>query len=111
MMNPTDVTIAAAAAVSIIGAIASVIGLAYKFARNLEAAIGKDDEGHSLADRMKAMEARVARVEHQVFPNGGGSLLDKVNKVNTQVTAVAAETKIIASLLTTLVENNEGRAR
>jgi hypothetical protein len=60
---------------------------------------------------MKVMEGRVARVEHQVFPNGGGSLLDKVTKVDTKVTALAAETKIVASLLTTLIDNNEGRAR
>jgi hypothetical protein len=110
-MWSVETVLTTAAVLTAVGVIAAAVRAVYKFARTIEAAIGKDDEGHSLADRMKTMEARVARVEHQVFPNGGGSLLDKVSKVDTKVTVLSAQTEIIATLLTTLVENDGGRAR
>jgi hypothetical protein len=46
----------------------------YKIARRIDDALGVDSEGRTISDRL-------SRVEHQLFPNGGSSLTDKINRI------------------------------
>lgn len=81
-----------AAALTGLGVIGVTIRMIYKFAKRLESAIGTDSEGRSLSERL-------VRVEHQVFPNGGGSLSDQVESVHRTLIALDAKTDMIESML------------
>lgn len=81
-----------AAALTGLGVIGVTIRMVYKFAKRLESAIGTDGEGRSLSERL-------VRVEHQVFPNGGGSLSDQVESVHRTLIALDAKTDMIESML------------
>lgn len=81
-----------AATLTALGVIGVAIRLVYKFAKRLEAAIGHDKEGRSLSERL-------VRVEHQVFPNGGGSLSDQVDEIHKSLIAIETKTEMIESLL------------
>jgi hypothetical protein len=46
----------------------------YKIAKRIDSALGVDKEGRTISERLQ-------RVEHQLFPNGGTSLTDKINRI------------------------------
>lgn len=80
-------------------AFAVILGTArvlYNFIKKIEKVIGEDKEGRSITERL-------GRVEHQVFPNGGGSLSDQVDAVSKDVTEVKAKTEVIENLLYALL--------
>ena len=63
--------------VAIVGGVSLLIGFLYsmyKIAKRVEMAIGVDEEGRTLSERMH-------KVEHQLWPNGGSSLADQVSKI------------------------------
>jgi hypothetical protein len=66
----------------------------YKIAKRIDQAIGVDSKGRTLSDRM-------SRVEHQLWENGGDSLKDQVNAIQTSQVAIQAEMKIIKDILIT----------
>lgn len=73
-MSPQEVILmvaATAAALMVIGTFATRL---YKLVARIDAALGVDKEGRTVSDRL-------ARVEHQLFPNGGSSLTDKINRM------------------------------
>lgn len=74
----------------------------YKFAKKIESAIGHDSSGRSLVDR-------VSRVEHQVFPNGGGSLSDQITELNKSVITVDTRTQLMESMLIAITGKNTNR--
>jgi hypothetical protein len=71
-------------------------------------AVGVDGEGKSASDRLEAqltvISRRLERVEYQLHPNGGGSLVDKVNEVDRQLAAVSAQHQVALKLLTRLTK-------
>ena len=69
--EPLLVGAAIVTALTIIGGFVRKI---YCIARRIEDSLGKDKQGRTLADRL-------ARIEHQLFPNGGTSLVDKMNRI------------------------------
>lgn len=86
----------------VLGALATIFGTfrwIYKTANRIENNLGVDKDGRSVAERM-------ARVEHQVFPNGGGSLSDQVKEVADAVIEIKAKTDIIEQLLIKMVSPN-----
>lgn len=64
----------------------------YKIAKKIDDAIGVDSQGRSLSERLN-------RVEHQLWENGGSSLADRVNTIETHVTSATAKLDIIENLL------------
>lgn len=64
----------------------------YKIARKIDDAIGVDEKGRSISDRL-------GRVEHQLWPNGGSSLADQVHKIEASMTKTGAEVEIIKDFL------------
>jgi hypothetical protein len=45
----------------------------------------------------------MGRVEHQLWPNGGSSLADKVNELDRQSRETSGEVKVILNLLQIMV--------
>lgn len=78
------------AAVTGIGAFAMAM---YKVAKRIESAIGVDEKGRTLSERMD-------KVEYQLWENGGSSLADRVNRVDANSKESAAEVRIIKSEVT-----------
>lgn len=71
----------------------------YKVAHRIDAALGVDKQGRTVSDRL-------SRVEHQLWPNGGTSLADKLNRVEATQHSQTAELRILRDLLTKLVETD-----
>jgi hypothetical protein len=79
---------------SIIGALAVISASAYaiyKIAKRIDAALGVDEKGRSISDRL-------AKVEHQLWENGGSSLADRVNNIEHHVIKVSTEIDLIKNL-------------
>jgi len=102
MVISTEGLLATAATVTAILIIIGAAGKFYRIARKVEKAIGEDKDGRSVSERL-------GRVEHQVFPNGGGSLSDQVKEVKEAIAGVQAKTDTIEHLLNTLVQNERTR--
>lgn len=104
MTSLNEAVIMAAAFVGALSVIFGGVWAVYRVARRVEDAIGKDKHGQTIADRM-------GRVEHQLWPNGGSSLADKVAQVEKDTLAVKAEQEVILSLLHTVVEQTAKKPR
>lgn len=80
------------------------LGVGYAVARRFEKLLGKDREGRSVVDRLE-------RMEHQMYPNGGTSLADKLdyvrrdqNKMKQSVAEISGELRIIKDIVTVIVD-------
>ncbi len=77
----------------------------YTIVRRFEKLLGKDRQGRTIVERLE-------RVENQLYPNGGSSIVDKVdyirrdqNKMKQQISGVAGELKVIKDIVTVIVDN------
>lgn len=84
---------------STIASIGTLLLVGYATARKFERILGKDEKGRTIADRLD-------RVEHQLFPNGGSSLADKVNclsddqaEIKADLKAASAELNVVHNVL------------
>ena len=93
-----------AATLTALGVIGITVRMVYRFAKKLESAIGQDEEGRSLSERIN-------RVEHQVFPNGGGSLSDQVDDIYKSVVGMETKMELIESILLGGLVNNTNASR
>ena len=87
---------------AIVVAVGVIIGAGYKVykvAHRIDAALGVDKQGRTVSDRL-------SRVEHQLWPNGGTSLADKLNRVEATQHSQTAELRVVRDLLTKLVESD-----
>jgi hypothetical protein len=66
--------LALAAFIIAVGVIWKGMSSIYNVVRRMEETLGVDEQGRSISDRLN-------RVEHQLFPNGGSSLTDKINRI------------------------------
>jgi hypothetical protein len=90
---PQEMVMTLAAVVTAIGVIIGALIAIYRVARRIGDAIGLDKEGRTISERL-------SRVEHQLWENGGSSLADRVNTIETHTTATAAKIEIIETILT-----------
>lgn len=72
----------------------------YQAAKRIEGALGVDKHGRTLAQRLD-------RVEHQLWPNGGSSLADRVNQIQAEQTKSATEIAVVKHLLDTLIARGD----
>lgn len=96
---------------SVIAALTGVIGLLWKISsliRRGELLLSKDKDGKTsidrVTDRLSLQDERLNRIDYQLHPNGGGSLSDKVNKVEKDIVEVKAQNEIVLNLLNRIVE-------
>lgn len=94
---PTDTLLAVAAIIVALGVIIGAIVKVYRIAHRIDAALGVDAHGRTVAERL-------SRVEHQLWPNGGSSLPDKIGRLEDGQIAQTAELRIVRDMLTSLVE-------
>lgn len=71
--------------------IGSLIAI-YKLARRIGDTIGVDKSGRTISERLE-------RVEHQLWENGGSSLADRVNIIETHSIKTSAEVELIKDLI------------
>jgi outer membrane murein-binding lipoprotein Lpp len=84
---------AVAAAVMVIGTFSRKI---YKVVNRIDSALGVDREGRTLSDRL-------SRVEHQLFPNGGSSLTDKINRMEADQKTLQGQVQAMERILATIL--------
>jgi hypothetical protein len=95
----TQLEMQLAAIVGIVGGSIFLFGIVYKIykaAHRLESAIGVDEKGRTMSDRME-------RVEYQLWENGGESMKDKVNDAALLAKETSVEVKFIKEVLLQLL--------
>lgn len=82
----------------------SALLIGYTIARRFEKLLGKDRKGRTIVDRLESLE-------HQMYPNGGTSLADKIdyvrrdqNKMKEQISEISGEIKVIRDIVTVIVD-------
>jgi len=81
-----------AAMITATGVIIGSLVAIYKLARKIGDSIGLDKSGRTLSERLD-------RVEHQLWENGGSSLADRVNSIESHAVATTAKLELIEALL------------
>ncbi len=92
--------------VMLVGSVTAILAFVYsiyKIAKRVEDAIGVDEEGRTLSERMD-------KVEYQLWPNSGKSMADRVNSIDRTNNQVVTEVKIIKELLLVMVEANQAKS-
>lgn len=89
--------LAAAAIIVALGVIIAALIKVYRVAHRIDAALGVDGDGRTVADR-------ITRIEHQVYANSGSSMFDRVAQTETRVGELTGEIRVVRDLLTELVE-------
>ena len=95
-----DITMQLGMIAAVIASITAICGFAYamyKIAKRIEAAIGVDDEGRTISERM-------SKVEYQLWENGGGSMKDQMNETAELAKKTATEVGLIKQVMLHLVE-------
>jgi hypothetical protein len=82
---------AVAATITSFGVLIGAIVAVYRIAKRIDGALGVDQKGRTMSDRME-------RVEHQLWENGGSSLADRVNNIEKHVVKVSTEIEFIKDL-------------
>ena len=92
---------------STIISIITLLSVGYVTVRKFEKILGKDSKGRTIAERLD-------RVEHQLFPNGGSSLADKVNcladghdEIKSDIKAVNSELKLVHDILVAYIADKK----
>lgn len=84
--------------------IGAALAVGYATARKFEGLLGKDKKGNTVIERLE-------RIEHQLYPNGGSSLTDKVdyirrdqNNMKQDISEISGELKVIKDIVINIVE-------
>lgn len=93
-----EVLLMVSAIIVAIGIVAGAVFKVYKVASRIDAALGVDKQGRTLA-------ARMDDVEHELFPNKGSSIKDQVTRLEHAQGEQSAELRVVRDLLTILVEH------
>lgn len=95
-MNLPEQAISIAALLLAITTISVFTYRVYKIARRIDDALGVDKEGRTISDRL-------SRVEYQLFPNGGTSLSDKINRIESEQRAMQGKIDTVEGIVNTLL--------
>lgn len=92
-----------------LAALLIALAVIYRFARGvyngvkrIEAALGVDAKGRTIADRLDT-------VEHQLFPNGGTSLADKVVSIDVRQVALETQMGTVERMLAGVIRRQNGK--
>jgi hypothetical protein len=88
---PAEAIMSVAGIISSLIVVFGAVYALYKLAKRIDAAIGTDDQGRSISERLD-------RVEHQLWENGGSSLADRVNNIEKHVIKSSTELEFIKNL-------------
>lgn len=97
-MEWTERLLLASALVVAVGVLIGAGMKVYRIAHRIDATLGVDKDGRTVSERL-------TRVESMVWPNGGTSLSDKLNRVERDVIETRSEIRVVRDLLAQLVED------
>lgn len=100
MFNGTQVWYEIVGVTGAISALCIFLYSVYKIAKRIDAAIGVDEQGRTLSDRMD-------KVEYQLWPNGGQSMADRVNSIDKTNNQMMTEVKIIKELVLGIIDTSK----
>lgn len=100
MFNGTQVWYEIVGITGAISALCIFLYSVYKIAKRIDAAIGVDEEGRTLSNRMD-------KVEYQLWPNGGQSLADRVNSIDKTNNQMMTEVQIIKELVLGMIDTTQ----
>ena len=90
-----------------LSAFALFIFMGWVVNKRINELVGKDHNGRTIIDRLE-------RVEYQLFPNGGASIKDQIDRIEysnnhnrEQIKYIHGEIKIIRDLINILVEKSK----
>ena len=75
----------------------------YNGIKRIEAALGVDEEGRTIADRLD-------NVEHQLFPNNGSSLADKVAVIDIRQVSLETQMGVLERMLAGVIRKQNGES-
>ena len=99
-MNLQEQAISIAALIAAVTAIAIFTYRVYKIARRIDDTLGVDKEGRTISDRLQ-------RVEHQLFPNGGTSLSDKITRVESEQRVMQGKLDTVETIVNSLLRESK----
>lgn len=86
-----EILFSIAAIITALGVIIGGVIAVYRVAKRVADAIGLDENGRTISERMN-------KVEHQLWENGGSSLADRVNTIESHVIKMSAEVELIKDI-------------
>lgn len=95
-MNPVDTVIMVGAVVAALTGIGYFVLKIYKILKRIDSVLGVDKQGRTISDRLE-------RVEHQLFPNGGSSLTDKINRIEKEQGVLYAQIEALRGMFLTMI--------
>lgn len=98
-MAPWEIAITVGAVTGAFLVVAGALYKLYKVAKRIDDALGLDSEGRTINDRL-------GRIEHQLFPNGGSSLTDKINQIQFEQRAMKGELDAVKDIVGTMLREN-----
>lgn len=101
-MNPADGVIMAGAVVAALTAIGIFSVKIYRILKRIDSVLGVDRQGRTISERLD-------RVEHQLFPNGGSSLTDKINRIEQEQKEMKGQLAAFERILNTILRRESER--
>lgn len=89
---PLEAIYSIAGIITALGVVIGAVIAIYRIVRKITDAIGVDSKGRTISERLDL-------VEHQLWENGGSSLADRVNKIDTGMVAIGTEVKFIRDMM------------
>ena len=96
-MAPWEIAITVGAVTGAFLVVAGALYKLYKVAKRIDDALGLDAEGRTINERL-------GRIEHQLFPNGGSSLTDKINQIQFEQRAMKGELDAVKDIVGTMLK-------
>lgn len=95
-MNPAESVIMVGAVVAALTAIGIFVMKVYRILKRIDGVLGVDKQGRTISDRLE-------RVEHQLFPNGGTSLTDKINRIEKEQNVLFAQIETLRAMILNMI--------
>ena len=102
-MNPTESIIMVGAVIAAITAICIFSIRVWRVLKRIDGVLGVDKEGRTISERL-------SRVEHQLFPNNGSSLSDKIARIELEQHALQAQVHSLHAMILGLIGGNKDGA-
>lgn len=102
-MNPVESVIMAGAVVAALTAIGLFGMKVYRILKRIDGVLGVDRQGRTISERLD-------RVEHQLFPNGGSSLTDKINRIEQEQREMKGQLAAFERILNTILRRESERS-
>lgn len=87
-----EIILTIAAVITALGVIFGGVYATFRIVHRMGEVLGVNKDGRTISDRLD-------RVEHQLWENGGSSLADRVNTIETHVVKMSAETELIKDII------------